>query len=212
MTYTELEAAVKSWLNRNNFAALEAEIPLFFSLAQDRIDRHPDFFLIEAQEPVTLNTWLPSVPADFSKAVSMTIPSRDGHIVRFAAVQEVEAKRTSNPGCPELVTPIGSEFRFGPDPDQAYDISFIYQKTLEPISPSVSNNELSDSHPMLILHAVLVEACLWLKDDARASVWEDKFQQTMRSVHAHEINRSYAPGSIVPTTTYTHGIESVRVN
>lgn len=193
MTYTELEAAVKSWLNRNNFAALEAEIPTFFSLAQSRIDRDPDFKMIELIASEVVSTGTPSIPGGFSKGIAYTFD--DGCQMKGANIAEVEALK-GTPGTPTLIAPAGTEFIFGPPPNTDRDFTVYFYRRETPISSTNESNTLSTQHPELILFAVLLEACLWLKDDQRAAVWEGRYQQTMDGIAIHEELKQWEPGSI----------------
>jgi hypothetical protein len=211
VTYTELEAAVISWLNRNNFAALEAEVPVFFELAQNRIDRDPDFKMVEAMKEVTITTDVPTVPADFNKGVSYTIPSLDGHALTGSSVKDVKARQGAS-GIPNRIAPVGTDFIFSPVPSGVYSVEIVYHPKLQHISTTTATNVLSDTHPALILFAVLLEACLWLKDDVRAAVWEGRYQTTMNDISVAEEYKRYEGGSLKPIASHRGGFESVRYN
>lgn len=195
MTYTELAAHVESWLNRENFTELVAEIPTFFILSQERINLEPTFKLYSTLTTATIDTATPTIPADYSKPYTFTIIEGTSRYELNSETLKI-VKSVQGSGRPYLVAPVGSEFVFGPTADSTYDVELIYFPKLTPISPSNATNELSDLYPSLILFATLLEACLWLKDDQRAAVWEGRYRDTLSKIHAFEEKAEYEDGSL----------------
>lgn len=211
MTYDELETAAISWLNREGFTQLEAEMPTFFLLAQNRIALDPDIELFGDVVTATITTDVPTIPLDFERPLSYSIVSGDDKFpLKGAAMPVIES--ISGTGRPQFISPTGLVFRFGPEPDTAYDVEVTYYTTLPQVSATVAENSLSTAHPEAILFAVLLEACLWLKDDQRAQVWEGRYRQVKTDIRNEQDWQRFSPGSLKMQTAYNTGFENVRAN
>ena len=211
MTYDELETATLSWLNRNGFVDLVAEVPTFFLLAQNRIALDPDIELLGAIRTDTIQTDVPTIPVGFERPLSYSIVSGDDKWpLKGAAMSVIES--ISGTGRPQFISPAGLVFRFGPEPDSVYDVELTFYEKYEQISSTNADNLLSIKYPEAILFAVLLEACLWLKDDQRAQVWEGRYRQTKTDIRNEQDWKRFSPGSLKMQTAYNTGFENVRVN
>jgi hypothetical protein len=208
-TYTEIETDVISWLNRVGFTALVAEVETFIQLAQRRIYRTADLnaMLVE----VAFDSDTPTIPTGYLRTKSMSTDT-GGSTCQIHGAPLKKVKQAGLLGQPRLYTTIGTDFRFGPTPDQVYSIDLVYYGSLTNVSSTVANNWLSDNIPELILFGACMEACLWLKDDARAGVWEGRFSQTLTDLEDSEGKMAYEGGALAVTIDGNVAEDSTRAN
>ena len=209
-TYTEIEADVISWLNRTGFTALTDEVETFIALAQRRVWRTADLNAMLVLDD-TIDTDTPTIPTDYlrTKAMSITVGG-EPQPVFGRPLSKVVAAGTLDTPC--IYAPQGTIFRFGPTPDATYAIELVYYASLPVISTSVATNWLSLNAPEIIQFGAIMEACLWLKDDNRAAVWEGRFSQTLNDLEDSEAKMGYEGGSLVVTTDLNAGFDTTRVN
>ena len=210
MTYTEIAADVISWLNRTGFTNLEAEVPTFVEFAQRRIWRKANFNAMLTE--VSFDTDTPTIPVDLLRVHTMTIPNGSRLVEVNGAPLKKVIQEGSSVGMPCFYAPVGLNFRFGPTPDTNYSVDLVYYASLPNISPSVATNWVSDNNPELILFGALLEACLWLKDDTRAAVWEGRFQETLTNIQNSENKLGYEDGALRVYATGARLSDSVRAN
>ena len=208
-TYTEIQTDVISWLNRSGFTALTDEVETLIALAQRRVWRTSDLNAMLTEVSFLMSA--PTIPADYLRTKSMTF-------LKGSAVMEVNGaplKKVLQAGTldtPRLYAPVGTEFKFGPTTDADYTIDLIYYAALPVVSTTVATNWLSDNAPEIILFGAVMEACLWLKDDQRAAIWEGRFGQTLGDLMGSEGKMGYEGGSLQVTTDTHNGIDSTRLN
>ena len=210
MTYTEIEADVVSWLNRTGFTALEDLVETFIELAQRRIWRKADLNAMLTE--VSFDTSTAALPADLQRVHTMTIPNGSRLVEVNGAPLKKVIQEGNVVGVPCFYAPVGLNFRFGPTPDTTYPVDLVYYASLPNISTTVATNWVSDNNPELILFGALLEACLWLKDDTRAAVWEGRFQETLANIENSENKMGYEDGALRVYTTGVQLSDSVRAN
>lgn len=208
-TYDDLVTRVKSWLNRENFPALDIEVEDLMAMAQRRIFRECDFKAFE--EKVDFTVSVPTVPADYerTKVMRYYLGNRF-HSITGAPLHQV---LTAGNGNPSIYAIEAGDFVFGPSPEQDYTITLTYYKSLPLLSTSNQSNWLSTDAPELVLFGTLLEAALWLKDDQRAQVWEGRFNQTKMDIELSEEKADKEGGSLqVRGRGAIGGFESVLNN
>ena len=174
--YTEISTAVATWLNREGFSSLTDQVEDLIAMGQRRIHRLCDLNAMEEVVTLTIDEASESVPADFLRTKSMTIIQSNATFEVNGAPHTLVMDYSSTDR-PTKYSVIGSSFYFGPPPDQEYSAQLVYYKSLDILSTTNTTNWFSANAPEFLLYAALVEACLFLKDDARAQVWETRFNQ-----------------------------------
>ena len=181
-TYSDLQSAISSWLDRSDLAA---RIPDFISIGEARIAREVRSRLQEQRVTTTADDYV-NVPADFLEMRSVWLTT-NGRVIPLQYVAP-DALFTMYPsddtGIPKYFTIFGDEIRFGPLPDSAYQIQLWYFKKLEALSDET--NSLFTRNPDLYLYAALCAAVPFLKNDNRIQVWESLYQQVKNQVNESE--------------------------
>ena len=190
--YSEMVTAVTSWLNRAGFSDLTAQIPDFIAFGQRRIMYDIDLNAMEAVDAsFSIDSQTEALPTGFLRAKSINIVDSNGtYEVLGAPITDVMSY--TQPGMPTTFAVIGTNFYFGPPPDQSYTATVHYYQSLDILSETTTTNWFTDNYPELLLAAALVEALLWLKDDQRAQVWDGQYRRYMDALMSSE-NRMDKP-------------------
>lgn len=188
-TYTELQAAVKSWLHRASLgdSNISDAVPDLITVGEARINREVRSLVQEQRSTSTLSGAYINVPSDLLEIRSVWVTTGGiAYKLDYATPDAlfVMYPDTSGSGIPKWYTIIGDEIRFGPVPDSGYTVEIWYIKRLSALSSS--GNTLFTNYPDLYLYAALAAAVLYAKDDKRIDVWESQYRMVRDSINSAE--------------------------
>lgn len=195
--YTELEAAVANWLDRDDLAA---RIPEFISLCEARFNRT---LRLRAME--TLDTSVSTVAGTNTIALPTGyVQMRDFHLTTSPLTQlqyltpemMVRLNAGSQQGKPATYTIIGDNIRLGPTPDVVYTTSMLYYKTFDPLSRSAPTNWVITNAPDVYLYGALLEAEPFLMNDARTQLWAQALKESINTLQEQD-NKDRHSGSVL---------------
>lgn len=167
-----LLAAIAGYLNRDD---LTDAIPTFVQLfeAKMRKDRRARKFQNAGSVTITGDDM--SMPSDFQSPHSWYHDGSTffGRITSVTLYELPEIKRRMGPtGVPMFAAILPDlTVRFAPSPDANYTTKLAYWRTLEALTASNPTNWMLVDHPEIYLYGALVEAALYLKDDAADQRW-----------------------------------------
>lgn len=176
-TYGGLKASVASWLKRTD---LTSSIPDLVALAEARIARD---FRLRAQ--ITYGSFATTggveyvaLPADFLEIENISLDGAVERQLTYETPEQLDSRFPLGSGQsrPAVYTIIGDRLYLGPCPDGAYTVKLAYYARLAALSADADTNWLLIKHPDAYLFAVLAESAPFLMDDARATLWEAKYQ------------------------------------
>ena len=208
-TYTEIALKVEQWLNREGFTSLTDQTEDLILMGQRRIFRQlrvDDMLVVDSAFVIDSTT--ESVPTDYKAAYTFSISLAGGQAdMRSTPIRNLRKSGTS--GIPRFFSKVGSNFYFGPSPDGTYTAELIYYAEPTLIDTGNATNWLSLQTPELIMFAALIEASLFLKDDARVQYWEAKFQNVFKSMEQESEEESRDAGGL---SIVSEGITSGGTN
>lgn len=183
-TYSELQAAVASWLKRSDMAS---RIPEFISLAEARLNRKLRKRQAETDQSLAgvIGSRYVTLPATFSEALNLWIVDGQGRrpLERFMdpALLETFADR----GEPRWWTIDGVNLAFERPCDQAYSFTLrmVAKYALSEASPT--NSLLTDA-PDLYLAATMVEAAKFTRDVELGAVWDASYRRAIAELNAQD--------------------------
>lgn len=193
--YSEVSTALEKWLNREGFTSLTDQVADLIAIGQRRIHRDCDLNAMEAVTSLTIDAQAVDVPADFKRTKSITIQEDNSTSEVTGASHQAVMAYTTNER-PTKFSVIGSKFYFGPPPDQTYTAQLVYFKSLPILSTVNTTNWISENEPEFLIYAAMVEACLFLKDDTRAKLWEARYKAIKDSIMKSEDRMDKPYGSI----------------
>jgi hypothetical protein len=196
--YTQLQAAIASWLDRDD---LTAAIPDFITLAEARFNRE-----LRVREMITRKQALSDkqyvqLPADWIEAKNIQIGINP---LTYKTVDELDQLRTQPlVGAPRYYTILGSTLELLPTPSDDVQIEMAYYKTIPAVASS-NTNWLLTKAPDLYLYASLLQAAPFLDNDERAAMWEAFTTKTVEALNV-EASRAAVSGSPLLKSRRTFG-------
>lgn len=199
-TYTELQAAVASWLKRSDLTSI---IPDLIVLAEARIARD---LRIRAQITfATLSTVASqdyqSLPAGFLEIENITLATDIERTLTYETPEQLDARFPlgSGNGMPAAYSILGDRIYFGPCPDSVYSVKFTYYSRIAALSVTPTNWLLTN-HPSIYLFATLAEAAPFTLEDQRAALWEAKYAADLEKLQSTD-DESLRSGSVLRVRT-----------
>ena len=206
--YTELQAAVASYLARGDLTAI---IPDFVTLAEAKINRvllHPR---METRTTLTVNTLLSDpefidLPTDFQTMRSVRLSGVTGKPrLNFLTQTQIDDYRYSIDNVsdqPAYFSIVGDEMELAPTPNEDFDVEVLYRANI-PALASNSTNWLLTLAPDLYLYATLLESAPYVGRDERISVWGSAMVEVLDQLNIHGERQSFNSG---PTTISLPGV------
>lgn len=164
-TYTELQAAVASYLARSD---LTANIPDFITLAESRFNRELRTHDMETSATVTMTAGSGSLPTGYLEWISATWggASRNGDLRYMSPDSEEWRFRYRPNGDPTMFTILAGMIKLRPV--ATGNITLVYYSTV-PALASNSTNWLLTRAPDLYLYTALAESYIFTKNPEGAT-------------------------------------------
>lgn len=183
--YTELQAAIGDWLNRDDLAAV---VPTFISLAEADINRKLKHWRMETRSTATLDSRFSTLPADWNSTVSLTT-SINGkpYPIRLGSVADIADQRnlySDTAGIPKLYAITGGQLELFPTPGEAYTAELVYLAKVPTLGGATTTNWLLTVSPDAYLYGALVQSAPYLKDDQRAPIWAGLYQSAIEGLNS----------------------------
>lgn len=194
-TYSDIKTSVESWLKRSD---LDAYIPDLITLGEMRIYRDLRIRAMETALNTAISSGVLAVPSGY---VAMKHAYVDASPVQWLQRKTAEWIYQNYPtrsadASPKYFAREAENFIFGPYPDSGYTIKGVYYKQLDALSDSNTTNWFTTNAPDLLLWAALCEAEPFMKNDARITVWEAKYETTKNRIQKADDNEEFS-GSIL---------------
>ena len=177
--YSELVQAIKDFSHRSDISTY---IPMFISLAEQRIGRELKVRELEATATGTLSGSSLALPIDFSMLRQFKIQTTNGYFSPVNIGADSLADRSlTEPGLPNYFS-IGSVIQFSRPTDAAYNYTLEYFK--KPLS--VEANDITDlltAYPEVYLFASLIEVGDFTKNDRDIQRYTQKYAELVKSAN-----------------------------
>lgn len=192
--YTELQAAVANWLDRDD---LTARVPEFIQLAEVRMRR--ELRKVVAVAPLVVgdaDTATP-LPADCVelRSVRHNGTDRNAHI-KVTTPWGLDPYRELGSGIPEAAAVVNNNLMWNVAASGTFNLEVIYFATITSLSASVATNVELDAAPDLYLYAALCEATPFLEHDTRVALWESKYLAALTAVNASRESAEFGAGPV----------------
>lgn len=192
--YTELQAAVKNWLLRND---LTERIPEFIQIAEVQLRDDDRVELIETND-LTVSGDDHALPVDYRSIKSLY---HDGPEF-FGPIETVRpdelGRRKADlgtTGTPRYVAVIDKTgapvLRFAPVPDATFNIRLTYEAEIDPLSATNLTNTFLDRRPDLYLYKSLLASAPFLMEDERIVVWQTLLDEQLEIMARNKKNREF---------------------
>jgi hypothetical protein len=176
-SYDDFQETVAGYLQRNN---LEDQIPWFIELAEIRLNDLFNDFPQQKAAPYTLvpavGTNVLSLPSDFAM---MSEVKYGEHELRFIPMTMLDDRHTRYPA--HKFSQDGNNLYLQTVVDGVKTLTMYYFTELDGLSSLNQSNWVLEEYPTIYLYATLVEAAMYMQDDDRLSLFEQRFQQAMQT-------------------------------
>jgi len=199
-TYSELQATVANYLNRDDLATL---IPTFITLTENRLNRELRVRanMVRATTTTTAGQAFYDLPSDLIELRNITYDSdSQSHALRYLSPESVSREYgTVLSGQPRAYTNLGNDLKLTPTPDAAYTISINYYSQLRSLSDSVATNDVLAEYPSLYLFGSCLEGAIYLNDTEQTNRFGSVFQKALDDVQRAEEAARYS-GTVMTTS------------
>jgi hypothetical protein len=192
LTYDSLISTIEQYLERNDPAVVD-QIPTFITLAEFEIAQQiKTLGQIEvAQGVMQVGNPIVQKPARWRKTVSMSVTAGGEKTPVFLRKYEylTNYNAESLSGLPLYYGDYDYDnWYISPIPDQAYTFEVLVYQRLRPLSSANQTNWITNNAPNAMLFGALLQAVIYLKDDAR-QIFQQKYDMAMQSLKAEDITR-----------------------
>lgn len=175
MNYATLKADVAAFLNRTD---LDSAIPTFVRLTESRMNRTIRTRQMEVRVTATISTQFSTLPTDFLEMRNIQINSQPVIALEYVTPQQADKIRASElTGKPQYFTIVANRLEVIPPPQESYTAEMVYFSQIPALSDTTTTNWLLTKHYDLYLYGTLVQAALYLKDDATS--WATLFDSAL---------------------------------
>lgn len=180
--YSTLQTAIANWLHRSDLTSV---IPDFIALAESRINRV--FAARGAEIDVTLSATADSafvsLPADFSSPIALWLES-------FVPRRQLVFKQPSELAYvpvktyPNFWTIKDGQIQFDRIAAGNYPLTLRYKQSSN--IAATDTNYILTNYPDIYLFGALVEAASFIRDEAQAPIWQQKFENAINEAQSNE--------------------------
>lgn len=193
LTYDNLVSSVEQYLERND-AAVVSQIPTFITLAEFEIAQQiKTLGQIEvAQGNMSIGNPVIPKPARWRKTVSMSVINSAGErapvfLRKYEYLTNYNAQSAN--GLPLYYGDYDYDnWYVSPIPNAAYQFEVLIYQRLQPLSTSNQTNWITNNAPNAMLFGTLLQAVIYLKDDAR-QIFQQKYDMAMQALKAEDLTR-----------------------
>lgn len=175
-SYDDLLTSLAGWSNRTDLTAI---LPDFVALAEARISR--DVRVRKQVSQTTLTTVADTqgvtLPTDWLETENVTLVGNPPTNISVITPELMDVKYPEGirTGKPAVYCIVGDEMQLGPTPDGEYSITLDYYAKFAALS-SAGVNWLLTNHPGIYLAGAMAELSLYLADDQRIALWDQKYR------------------------------------
>ena len=181
-SYDNLKQNISDYLARQD---LTAQIPMFISLAETRLNRDLRLRQTLQQSTYSMDSgFTVPTPQDFLELQDIHLVANPIVPLTFQTVSQFYRRNggTNTQGQPVNYTLVADNFILAPQPTGASEISMTYYKIPAPMSDTNPTNEYLDVCPDLVLYAALAESAPFLMDDPRLATWQALYAEGLASI------------------------------
>jgi hypothetical protein len=192
--YSELKAAVATWLNRTD---LTDQIPDFITLAESRLNRDLELRRTEVETTLSVADQASTVaiPSDFVSPVGLWVSETDGRrLLRYLDPVQMPEVATSGDIYEFTITEQNIVLE---RPSQgAISLIFRYRQAFA-LSDASPTNWLLTTHPDAYLFGALVEVGPYLRDNDLLAIYSARYQAAIDAINEKEA-RVKAQATLTP--------------
>jgi hypothetical protein len=190
-TYAQLQAAVASWLDRDD---LTTEIVDFITLFEAVANRRLRVRQMETSTTLTPSSGSATLPSDYLQWRRVTWTGSVRQELEYVHPSYLQALYPDTPSdTPTVFTIEGSTLKVRPTSETG--LEFDYYQKIAALSDAATTNWLLTAHPDLYLFGSLVEAQMFTVDPEQAAIWKARRDEVFDEISSLG-RKSQASGAI----------------
>ena len=203
-TYSELQDAIKSWLNKEN-AEVTARIPDFIAFGENATFRQLrsryNEVSVTFDSTIVDNTQGVTIPLRYKEAKSLTYGDR--LLQRKTDQWWLAQDKTIGPSQPLYYARVGDLIKIWPYADENQDAVMIYWEQERAISDQYNPN-LFFFYPEVYLFGALIEAYPFLhnQDPTQLAIWQSKYNEVLGQISAESWKEENSGSTSVVSAAY----------
>jgi hypothetical protein len=191
-TYTDLTAAIASWLQRSDLAAVT---PNFVQLFEACANRRLRVRQQEATLALTPTAGVAALPSDYLAWRRLTWSGNPRQELSYVEPSWLQAADPDAPtDLPRVFTIEGGSIRTMPLDPANTALELVYFQAIPPLASS-STNWLMSQHPDLYLFGALTEAQAYTVNAETAALWKARRDELFDEIEKLS-NKSRGPGAV----------------
>ena len=207
MNYTELRTQVSNYLNRDDIS--DAQMDVFIDNAEAELNRSVRHRKMIKRVTANVDTHFTNLPDDWLEAVNVQLNTSPISLLRQITLETADQYRENNgdvTDTPQFYAIVGETLELVPRPSAEVTLELTYYSKIPALTASNLTNWLIDEYPDLYLYAVAKQACVFLMDDERLTVYAALFTAQLNALKAEQERVKFAGGSLtVKRRTYGGG-------
>lgn len=197
-SYSALITAVGNWLERGDTADL---VPSWIALAEAHMNRRLRVNkMLTRNASFSVDAEFESVPADFLAPRSARLTSGDKRLLQYYTPEQMADYKWAHNQAGTLwaYAVVGSNFEFGPAPNDTYSIALTYYGKIPALTESNTSNWVLASYPDAYLHGCLMYAGIYYIDAEMTNDNATAFTAALDRIEAEDRTSQFAAN---PTPT-----------
>lgn len=180
MNYSQLQADIADWLNREDLAA---KIPTFIKLAEARFNRDLRVrqMISRAGAETDSGENYITLPGDWLEARQIRA-SVNGRLVSLEYLTLESGDRIPQTGPPQYFNITGNRLELIPAPPDGTEVEMVYYSKIPALSSETPTNWLLDTWPDMYLYGTLAHTAPYLKDDDRIDTWAALYDRGLAEI------------------------------
>lgn len=178
MTYTDLQASIAEFLNRQD---LTAAIPTFVRLAEAQIARDVRHWRMEKRKVAPFDEAFEELPEDWLETIRLQM---DGQPMELASREEIARARQSDAGGrPRFFCHSEGSLEVWPAPNGVFEAELLYFARVPALTAEAPTNWLLTEAPDVYLYGALIHTAPYLVEDERAQTWGSLYAAAVQNLN-----------------------------
>lgn len=193
-TYTELQASIASWLNRDDLAA---SIRDFIALTEAQFQRDVRHRQMVQTANLTVSGRYLDLPADHLQTIRVDV---NGNRVTAISNDDMLERRYTGSGSgePRNYAPIGTQIEFYPTADASYPVTLQYYARIPALTDVAPTNWLLTAAPDAYLYGALMHAAPFLVEDMRVQTWGGLYAAAVQNLNDTDEMGRWGGSLVIP--------------
>lgn len=190
--YTDLRAAIKSWLRRSD---LDTFIPDFISLCEADLNARLRLSQMEVRTILSASSEYTSFVTEPLELRNIQINTNPVTALSYMSPQDMDRIYGGKTGKPLFYAIVADTLQLAPIPDGTYNVEIDYYASITGLATTATNFLLTKA-PDIYLYGSLLHSAPYVHDDKRITIWLKLYERAMARIMLEDKMKIYS-GSVL---------------